>query len=585
MKKITIFIDNKKINCLEGKTILNVAQKNGIEIPHLCDHPDLKVKANCRMCVVKIKGRNGLYTSCSTKVENGMEIITDDKDIRRSRKTNLELIFGQHHLDCEDCILKKNCGLLKYQKPLRAKITRFPNRKEKRPVKQFGPIIFDQKKCIDCRNCVEVCPVSYYEIKEKGSEISIEPSSNKKKDCVYCGQCITHCPVGAIKSEGEFEGMEKVLALKKEGKILIAQFAPSIRTSIGEEFGMPYGSIATDKLAAALKALGFDYVFDTSVGADFTTMQEANEAVERILEGKNLPMFTSCCPSWVKFVEFYCPDLRKNISSARSPQIMLAGIIKNYFAPKQKIDPKNIIMVSVMPCTAKKYEATRPELNFENGLKPVDYVWTTRELAWILRVKKIDLKTIKNSPADNPLGNPSGAGVIYGASGGVMESALRTAYYLLFGKDLKKVDFKQVRGQEGIKRATIKLCKSVKSGSGKCVELKVAVVNGLKNVKVILDELKEDPKKYHFIEVMACPGGCIGGGGQPLPVSEEIRKKRSDSLYQIDKNKKIRLAHQNPQVQKVYKEFLTDKKLTKKVFEVDFVPQGKTKIKIKKYYD
>ncbi len=582
MKKITIKIDGKKITCTEGKMILRVAQENGVEIPHLCDHPDLQVKANCRMCVVKIKGRNGLFTACSTPAEDEMEIVTEDKEIRRSRKTNLELIFGQHHLDCENCTWGKRCGLLQYQKPLRAKITRFPNRKEKRQSKQFGPIIFEGKKCIDCRNCVEVCPVGYYEIEKRGSDISIEPSKDKNKDCVYCGQCIVHCPVGAIKSDGEFEEMEKVFELKKQGKVLVVQFAPSIRTSIGEEFGMPYGSIATDKLSAALKKLGFDYVFDTSVGADFTTTEEAGEAIERILSGKDLPIFTSCCPSWVKYVEFYHPHLRKNISHARSPQMMLASIVKNYFAPKQKIDPKNIVMVSIMPCTAKKYEASRPELNFENGLKPIDYVWTTRELAWILKDKKIDLKTIKDDPADNPLGDPSGAGVLYGASGGVMESALRTAYFRLFGRDLQKVDFEQVRGQDGIKRATIRLCKPVKFGGDKCVELRVAVVNGLKNAKIILDELKEDPKKYQFVEVMACPGGCIGGGGQPLPTNEEIRQKRAASLYQIDKIKKVRLAHQNPQVQQVYKEFLTDKKLTKKMFEVDFKPEGKSKIKIKK---
>lgn len=582
MKKITVIIDGKKIECAEGKMILRVAQENGIDIPHLCDHPDLDVKANCRMCVVKITGRNGLFTACSTPTEDGMEITTTDREIRRNRKMNLEMIFGEHHLDCEDCTWNKRCGLLAYEKPLRAKITRFSNRKDKRPSKQFGPIIFEGKKCIDCRNCVEVCPVNFYEIENRGSSISIEPSRNKKKDCVYCGQCVVHCPVGAIKSDGEFTEMEKVLALKKQGKVLVAQFAPSIRSSIGEEFGLPYGTIATDKLSAALKKLGFDYVFDTSVGADFTTTQEAGEAVERILSGKDLPIFTSCCPSWVKYVEFYHPEFRKNISHARSPQMMLASIVKNYFAPKQNINPKNVVMVSIMPCTAKKYEADRPELKFTNGLKPVDYVWTTRELSHILLSKKINLKTIKESPADNPLGDPSGAGVLYGASGGVMESALRTAYFRLFGKDLEKVDFEQIRGQEGIKRATIKLCEPIKSGNGKCEEMRVAVVSGLKNAKIILDELKQDPKKYQFVEVMACPLGCVGGGGQPLPVDENIRNKRAAALYQIDKSKKVRLAHQNPQVQQVYKEFLTDKKLTKAMFEVDFVPQGKSQIKFKK---
>lgn len=582
-KKFNIKIDGKQIEAFEGETILTAALRAGIDIPHLCDHPDIKVRANCRMCVVNIKGQKSLNTSCSTPVTPNMEIISDSKEIKRARKFNLEMIFGEHVEDCPVCVWNSRCDLLKYRKQLNSKMLRFLDRKTKRPIYEFGPIVFDQTKCIDCRNCVEVCPTKYLEVDERGSDIGIKPTDDKKKDCIACGQCIVHCPAGAIKSQGEYKAIDKLEAfLKDKKKIVVVQFAPSIRVSIGEEFGLPYGAVATDQLSAGLRALGFNYVFDTSSAADFTTFEEAGEAVERIKSAENLPIFTSCCPSWVMYLEFNHPELIKNLSTGRSPEIMLGGIVKTYWAEKMNIDPKNIISVSVMPCTSKKYEVARPEYNFD-GMKPVDIVITTRELArWFLQ-RKIDLKKIKPIQADNPFGDPSGAGVIYGASGGVMESALRTAYWFLTGTNLTDIDlFKNVRGMDGIKRATIKLPAPFKTAKGVKKELNVVVTNKISNAKIILDELKADPNRYDFVEVMACPGGCIGGGGQSMPVDQSIRERRAKSLYIIDGEKKIRLAHENPSVKKAYDEYFKDIRNRHKILHTKYYKKSRWKVVVRK---
>ncbi len=582
-KKFQIKIDGKKIDAFEGETILQSALRANIDIPHLCQHPDLDVRANCRMCVVSVKGMRSLVTACSTYVVPEMEIITNSPAIKRSRKFNLELIFGEHVEDCSVCVWNSRCDLLKYRKELNSKMLRFEDRKIKRPIYEFGPIVFDQTKCIDCRNCVEVCPVEYLEIDNKGSEIGIKPSMDKNRDCIACGQCIVHCPAGAIKSAGEYKNIEKLeKLLKQKDNIVIVQFAPSIRVSIGEELGLPYGAAATGQLTAGLRSLGFNYVFDTSSAADFTTMEEAAEAVERIRKGENLPIFTSCCPSWVMFMEFNHPNYVKHLSTARSPEIMLGGLVKTYWAEKAKIDPKKIVSVSVMPCTSKKYEIERPEFKI-NGLKPVDIVITTRELSrWLLN-KKIDLKKIKQLPADNPFGDPSGAGVIYGASGGVMESALRTAYWILTGKNLKNYNlFKNVRGLDGIKRAVIKLPEPLKTAKGVRTELRVVVTNMIKNARIILDELKKDPAAYDFIEVMACPGGCIGGGGQSMPVDNAIRERRASSLYIIDGEKKIRMAHENPSVIEAYDKYFKNIGKKHSILHTKFYPKNKSKILVRR---
>jgi iron-only hydrogenase group A len=583
MEKINIIINGKKIEADVGELILDVAEKNNIAIANLCRHKDLDIKANCRLCMVEIKGKNGLFPACSTLLEEGMEITTESSAISRARKINLELIFSQHCEECDDCVRKYNCKLLALAGKYKIDINRFKDRKKNFPVYEFGPsLIFDSSKCIDCRNCVEMCErqgIGFLELKDetrlrphglrRGEEgnTNVVPSANKFKDCIYCGQCLAHCPAGAFEAVGEFEDIEKPLSDKN--KFVVFQIAPSIRSSIGEEFDLPYGKIMTEQIAGGIKKLGADMVFDVSVGADFTSFEEAKELAERLEKGGALPMFTSCCPAWVKFVEFYHPELIPNFTSSRSPQIMLGGLIKTYFAEKQGLDPKNIIVVSIMPCVAKKYEIKKEELRV-NGMSAVDFVLTTRELAFLFKKRHIDLEKIKPAKLDNPLGEPSGAGVIYGASGGVMESALRVACEMISGKKLFCLDFKGVRGQEGIKKADAKIGDRI---------IKVAAISGIGNAIKIIKELKDNPRVYDYIEVMACPGGCIGGGGQPIPADKEIRKKRADSLYSIDENKKIRSALRNPILKKVYKDFLTDEEKIQKIFHTKYFPK-KREIKL-----
>jgi len=533
-----IKINNKNFECKKGEVILDVALRNGIKIPAICRHTDLEPQNSCRLCLVEIKGR-GLQTSCSTKVENGMEILTESPEIKKLRKINLELLFAQHIEQCSTCNWSYKCKLLELAREYNIKITKFDDRKKNFPTYQFGPsVIFDSSKCIDCKNCIAMCKkqgVGFLDNKEKNGFFCTLPG--EKKECVYCGQCITHCPSGAFEEVSSIKEVEKVLL---KGNVIF-QFAPAIRSSIGEEFGLPYGSITTGKLVTALKKLGAKKVFDVSFSADITTIEEGWELIERLSENKNLPMFTSCCPSWVRYVEVYKPELIKHLTSVRSPHIILGGLIKQ--------SEDNSIVVSIMPCVSKKYEITREELKID-GVSPVDYVLTTRELGRMIRKNKINFNQLEESELDYPYGEATGAGVIYGVTGGVMESALRTVYEKMTGKRLKDINLRVVRGFKGIKEAEIKIGKR---------KVRVAVINGLGNVENF------DYKKYDYVEVMACPGGCIGGGGQPIPINNDIRKKRAESLYNIDKKKKIRLAHESPFVEKAYKECLKNKKIIHKI--------------------
>jgi iron-only hydrogenase group A len=561
---MTLSINHKKVQFKVGQTILDAALANGFIIPTLCHHPDLKVQANCRICVVEIESRNHLETACSTLAEEGMSILTDSPRINQARLLNLELIFAEHAEKCADCTRRYNCDLLKLASEYKVKIGRFQDRKNKRKTYRFANAIeIDGTQCIDCNNCINACSdiqkINYLKMDGGGINQEIIPTKDKDKACIYCGQCTLHCPVAAAQEQSTYAPVET--AIKDKKKIVIAQFAPSIRVSLGEEFGLPYGTNCEGKINTALKQLGFNYIFDVNFGADITTMTEAEELLERLKDKKAIfPMMTSCCPAWVAYAEFYHPELLPNLTSARSPHIHLAGAIKTYWAKKNNIDPKNIIIVSIMPCTAKKYEAIRPELTI-NDNPLVDFVLTTRELAYLLKKNRIDFSKLPDSEGESLFNNGSGAAAIYGASGGVMESALRTAVFLSCAKSKNKLcdnrlEFKEVRGLAGFKEALVNL-------NGR--KLRVGVVNGIGNIEHVLPRLN----KYHYIEVMSCPGGCLGGGGQPIPTTKAIRQKRLEGLYAIDKGRSMRRAHENKAMLEYYN-FVKENKLEAKLLHTKF---------------
>jgi NADH-quinone oxidoreductase subunit G/NADP-reducing hydrogenase subunit HndD len=565
--EIKIRLNGKEYSGAKGETILQIARKNNVKIPTLCEHSDLDPKASCRLCLVAIGGRRGFFTACSTIAEEGMDIVIDSDEIKQLRKTNLELLFAQHIERCNVCVRGISCNFLSLAKEYGVDIKKYEDRKVGYPKYKFGPsVCFDSSKCIDCRNCVEMCEkqgVGFFDLESHNSFIEVIPNKDPKRDCVYCGQCIIHCPSGALSEIDSVPDVEA--ALQDLDKYVVFQIAPSIRTSIGEEFGMDYGKNTTGQIFAGLRKAGAKKAFDVSVAADVTTIEEANELIERVVGKKVLPMFTSCCPAWVKYVEFYYPEFIPNLTTVRSPQTILGGLTKTYFAKKENIDPKKIVVVSIMPCTAKKYEITRPEFDID-GLKPIDYVLTTRELFRLFKNHKVDLSTIEPEAGDTPWDEPTGAGVIYGASGGVTESAMRTAAYKLSGQKVKRLQFNCIRGMEEAKEAIIEL---------EDVCLKVAVVNGLGNGKKILEILKKDPKAYDYIEVMACYGGCIGGGGQPIPTDKNIRTMRAQGLYNIDEIKNERLADESPVVKKLYEEFLIDKKIQHKICHTHYSQKQK----------
>ncbi len=564
-------INNKKYTATKGQTILDVAREHGIKIPSLCHHPDLDVRASCRVCVVEITGRQKLATACSTELEDGMEIYTDSSRVQKSRNLNIELIFASHIEKCATCTLRFNCDLLKLAQEYGVKIARFPDRKAKRKTYKFANAVeIDGSQCIDCNNCVEACHnqgIDFLKISGHGHEQEIQPVKAKGSACIYCGQCANACPVAAAQEQGEWQQVEA--ALKNKKKIVVAQFAPAVRVSLGEEFGLPYGYNCAKKINTAFKELGFNYIFDVNFGADITTMTEAEELMERINNKKAVfPMTTSCCPAWVAYAEFYHPELLPNLTTARSPHIHSAGAIKSYFAKQKGINPKNIEVVSIVPCTSKKYEAARPELTYK-GKPLVDHVLTTREFAFVLKKNKIDLAKLPESEVEPMFNDGSGAAAIYGASGGVMESALRTAASLACAQKktknklcVSRLEFKEVRGLKGFKEATVDL-------AGK--KVRVGVVNGIAHFEALLPKLS----KYHYIEVMACPGGCLGGGGQPLPTTNAIRQKRLEGMYAIDKGKtKMRRAHENqPMVE--YYQWVKNNKLASKLLHTKFKATNK----------
>ena len=550
-----VHINGKPYQAEEGESILQIATRNRLEIPHFCYHEDLPIDANCRTCLVEIEETGEVVTSCTLKAKGDLRVLLDTPKVEKLRRENMELLFGDYH----DRSPRAQHGY--YSKTV-AQLERYDVKGEKyerddpeQEIHKLGTAAeFDPAMCIACNKCVEACQmigISHLTLEGHDSKTRVSYNKDPQNDCIYCGQCTVHCPIEAIREQSHLRDVEN--ALKDPKKIVIAQTAPSVRASIGESFGAPYGMDLTGKLCAAYRELGFDKVFDVNMGADITTMVEAEDLVNRLQdkwdyeEGKKLeppsgsPMFTSCCPGWVKFLEFYEPDLIPHLTKARSPQIHSGGAYKTWWAEKEGIDPKNIVVVSMMPCTSKKYE-THFEHLWIDGNRPVDYVLTTRELSSLIKTHEIDLMNLEPGEVDHE-GTYSGAGAIYAASGGVMESALRTAYYMITGEELPGIEFEPVRGFDGVKKAEITIGDR---------ELNLGVAAMPKNIRPLLRQIKKDPMSYDYIEFMACPGGCIGGGGQPIPSTFDIVKKRIDGVYKIDKKMHVRQAHNNPAVQEFF---------------------------------
>lgn len=553
------YLNNKKTLFKDGETILQRAKLEGVKIPNLCYNKEFKSRSSCRVCVVEVVGQTKLQTACSTKIEANMKVKTNSLKVKRARNTNLQLIFASHMEECANCLLVYDCPLLKYSKKYKLSLFRFKDRKNSRKIHYFDKAVeIDGRQCIDCGTCVDVCrsgqKIDCLEFKNKG--ISQELTAKKDNKCIYCGQCALHCPVFSAQEKQNWPKLKKLLD-DKQDKILIAQIAPSIRASLSEAYNLDSGKFSIKQIKAALYKLGFDQVFDVNFGADITTLVEAQELLERLSSKKaKLPMFTSCCPAWVAYVEKIKPELIPYLTSSRSPQMHNAALIKSYYAKKYKIRADKIVLVSIMPCTAKKFESNRKEFK---GL--VEHVLTVRELAFMLKKNKINPARLKNKEVKDLMSEFSGAAAIFGASGGVMESALRSSHYQLkchlkTGKCFSKIDFKEVRGVQGLREAKIKLGE---------ISLNVAIVSGISSIDYVISNLK----KYHYVEVMACPGGCIGGGGQIIPTNIEIIKKRAKSLYSIDSKLKIRRADDNQLALEAI-EWLKENKLDHKLLHTKY---------------
>lgn len=552
MNHCNVIIDRKTVMVPEGTTILKAAELLSIKIPTLCYHPDQSVKANCRICLIEVKDRRDLVTACSTLVWEGAEIITNSQKVLEARRTVLELILANHRQDCLNCIRNGNCELQGLCKQFNMSQNMLPNIVKKFPLDNSNPsIVRDKSKCVKCNRCVEMCEavqgVGALCYSHRSNEITIGTEYGKELEnanCIFCGQCTTVCPVGSLYEKDNTEEVWK--ALNNSSKHVIVQIAPSIRVSIGEEFNLSPGENVTGKMVAALKRMGFDKVFDTNFTADLTIMEEGSDLVHRIRNNGVLPMITSCCPGWINYAETYAPNIIEHLSSCKSPQQMFGAISKSYYADKVRVNPEDIITVSIMPCTAKKYEADRKEMHVD-GVKEVDIVITTREFARMINAANIDFFNIEEEEFDSPFGISSGAGAIFGVTGGVMEAALRTAYTLITKEELEEVEFTDVRGLDGVKEATININDK---------QIKIAVAHGISNAKKIVKQIENGESEYAFVEIMACVGGCIGGGGQPVGSRLDVKKERIGQIYNIDKNSNLRKSHQNPEIMKLYEEYL-----------------------------
>ncbi|MCL6581559.1 MAG: [FeFe] hydrogenase, group A [Firmicutes bacterium] len=578
MATVKLTIDGIPVEVEAGTTILKAAEKVGVHIPTLCYLEGIHEVGACRVCVVDT-GARALQAACVTPVAEGMKVLTNTPAVRKARRMTVELILSNHPAECTTCVRNLNCELQALAESLNIRSSRFAGERAEWPVDDSShSVVRDPSKCILCRRCVSVCEkvqgVKAIGPLNRGFQTVIGPAFGDdmaSSVCVNCGQCVLVCPVGALY---EKDGIQKVwAALADPSKHVVVQTAPATRVALGETQGMEPGSIVTGKMVAGLRRLGFDAVMDTDFTADLTIMEEGHELIERLTKGGVLPMITSCSPGWIKFIEHFYPDLLPNLSTCKSPQQMFGALAKTFYAEKKGIDPSNVFSVSIMPCTAKKFECERPEMR-DSGYKDVDVVLTTRELGRMFKEAGIVLDSLPDEEYDPPMGLSTGAAVIFGATGGVMEAALRTAYEVVTGEPLADVNFKAVRGLEGVKEASVNL---------KGTEVRVAVAHGLSNARKVLDRVRAGDAPWHFIEIMCCPGGCIGGGGQPIPTDTEVRQKRIDGIYTADERLAIRKSHENPAIQAIYKEFL-GKPLGHKSHELlhtKYTPRGRYAIHYK----
>ena len=556
MEMVNITIDGIKTQVPKNYTILEAAKTLNINIPTLCYLKGLNEVGACRICVVEVQGARSLQASCVQPVAEGMVVKTNSPSVLDARKTILDLILSRHERECLTCSRNLNCELQKLCEEAGIDKLKYEGSKIRYELDEASPaVVRDQNKCILCGRCVAVCKkvqdTGAIDFAKRGVNTTVTTSYNKgltEVNCINCGQCIKICPVGALREKDDTDKVWKAIGDTK--KHVVVQTAPAVRVALGEEFGMPIGTNVEGKMIAALKRLGFDKVFDTNFAADLTILEEGTELLTRIQNGGKLPLITSCSPGWIKFCEHNYHEFLDNLSTCKSPQQMFGAVAKSYYAEKSGIDPKDIFVVSIMPCTAKKFEADRDELSVE-GLQDVDAVLTTRELAKMIKQARIDFKEIRDGEYDSILGDSTGAGVIFGTTGGVMEAALRTVADILTGQDLKEIEYTPVRGMEGIKEAAVKI---------NDLEVKVAVAHGTGNASKLLDKVKNGEANYHFIEVMGCPGGCINGGGQPIIMdkekTEEVKQLRAQGLYSIDRERKLRKSHENPEVKKLYDDYL-----------------------------